>query len=245
MDIRQFESFQLQDAIKLVKSELGREAIIISTREKEVYSKELGKNVKMYEVTAAANATENKKVISSKIGEHLQKVDFPRIASKNETVVVKGPAIKRAPTPVMPLLQSKMVQNSTKREAIPLLRDPPREELFQPENQIQNNKNHSIDSQNVDDLKKEISKVRREIELLPQIDVVEQMQEIKVLLHDMMRHKYQKNVDGLNNFIVDIGIRLRTGGVCESLISHLSSWLSSLEDPKTNEELIGNPEKIK
>ena len=64
--------------------------ILLSTKEKEVYSEELEKNCRIYEVTATPSATMHGKVINPKSAANLPKVDFPKIKSKNETTVVKG-----------------------------------------------------------------------------------------------------------------------------------------------------------
>ena len=244
MDVRVFESFNLQDAIKLVKAELGKDAVIISTREKEGYSKEIGRNCRLYEVTAAANISEQGKVISQKIGEHLPKVEFPRIANKNSATVIKDKTVKASYSPIMSALttevkpQKKDFYDQVNKEII-------REKLMNDNSFNSGDRQKSASQLNVDELRSDISKVRKEIELLPQIDVVEQMQEIKILLHDLMREKYKKTADGSNQNIIDLGIRLRTAGVAENFISHLSTTLLSLEEPKLNEELLSSPEKTR
>ena len=192
MDVRVFESFNLQDAIKLVKVELGKDAVIISTREKEAYSSELGKNCRIYEVTAAPNVFENGKVISKKVGAYLPKVEFPRIKSKNQAVVVKDNTVKAAYSPIMSALSTSTSPNkkqffdSSKKE---LLND----KSLNYENSFYRNEDQKMsDHLNINELRSDISKVRKEIGLLPQIDVLEQMQEIKILLHDLMIEKYKK-----------------------------------------------------
>lgn len=228
MDVRVFESFNLQDAIKLVKTELGKDAVIISTREKEAYSNDLGKNCKIYEVTAAPNIIENGRIIPQKIAEHLPKVEFPRMKNKNPVAVIKDNTVRASYSPIMSALSTEA--------------SPQKKNIF---DQIEKNKILPPDRLDVDELRSDILKVRKEIELLPQIDIVEQMQEIKVLLHDLMREKYKKSSEGVSNHITDLGIRLRTAGVGENFISHLTTTLSGLEDPKTNEDLISSPEKVK
>jgi len=57
------------------------------------------------------------------------------------------------------------------------------------------------------------------------------MQEIKVILHDIMKEKYKKEIENKNPEILDIGIKLRMAGVSETFIGHLSTWLSSLKIP--------------
>lgn len=251
MEIRKFESFSLQDAIKLVKLELGRDAIILSTKEKEIYSEELQKNCRIYEVTASPSATVHGKVINPKSGKHLPKVEFPKIRPKNEATVVKGDATlnrnkNNVVTPTMTMLNQD-TRNMARSLASALNKEPIRDRLLAKDYpNTQNNSElneQTLEEMNV--LKTEISKVRKEIESLPQVDISEQMQEIKVLLHDIMREKYKQTSDHANSYITDIGIRLRSAGVSENFISHLTSWLISLEEPKTREELVNSPEKIK
>lgn len=251
MEIRKFESFSLQDAIKLVKLELGRDAIILSTKEKEIYSEELQKNCRIYEVTASPSATVHGKVINPKSGKHLPKVEFPKIRPKNEATVVKGDATlnrnkNNVVTPTMTMLNQD-TRNMARSLASALNKEPMRDRLLAKDYpNTQNNSElneQTLEEMNV--LKTEISKVRKEIESLPQVDISEQMQEIKVLLHDIMREKYKQTSDHANSYITDIGIRLRSAGVSENFISHLTSWLISLEEPKTREELVNSPEKIK
>ncbi|WGL58688.1 flagellar biosynthesis protein FlhF [Pigmentibacter sp. JX0631] len=251
MEIRKFESFSLQDAIKLVKLELGRDAVILSTKEKEIYSEELQKNCRIYEVTASPSATVHGKVINPKSAEHLPKVDFPRIKPRNEATVVKGD-----PTPnrqknslISPTLSTlnQETRNMARSLASALTKEPAKERLFAKET-INVTSSSEMNEQTLEEmnvLKSEISKVRKELESLPQVDITEQMQEIKVLLHDIMREKYKKSTDNGNSYVTDIGIRLRSAGVSENFISHLTTWLNTLEDPKNKEDLINSPEKTK
>ncbi|RDB37068.1 MAG: flagellar biosynthesis protein FlhF [Spirobacillus cienkowskii] len=244
MDIRRFESFSLQDAIKLVKLELGRDAVILSTREKEVYSEELEKNCKIYEVTASPSATINGKVINQKAGLALPKVDFPKVKSKNEATIVKGSQIKKPLlTPTLSNLNPE-TRNMAKTFANALNRDFAKDKIINVE-KSKINSNYVANVDEVNSLRSELVRVRKEIESLPQVDVTEQIQEIKVLLHDIMKENYKKSCDSANNFVTDIGIRLRSSGVSENFINQLVSWLISLEDPKTKEDLINSNEKLR
>lgn len=248
MEIRRFESFSLQDAIKLVKLELGRDAVILSTKEKEVYSEDLEKNCRIYEVTATPSASMHGKVINPKSAANLPKVDFPKIKSKNEATVVKGdPGKYRVPllTPTLSNLNPE-TRNMARSLANALNKEPVKDRLLAMDS-IKNSQLHEAQeaSEEMGTLKSEISKVRKELESLPQMDITEQMQEIKVLLHDIMREKYKQSSDVANSNITDIGIRLRSAGVSENFINQLTTWLISLEDPKTKEELLNSTEKVK
>lgn len=249
MEIRRFESFSLQDAIKLVKLELGRDAVILSTKEKEVYSEELEKNCRIYEVTATPSATMHGKVINPKSAANLPKVDFPKIKSKNETTVVKGDPGKYRNSLITPTLSNlnPETRNMARSLANALNKEPAKDRLLAKEvvknNSYQDTQDSSTEDMNL--LKSEITKVRKELESLPQMDITEQMQEIKVLLHDIMREKYKQSSESANSNITDIGIRLRSAGVSEGFINQLTTWLISLDDPKTKEELINSTEKTK
>ncbi|APJ02722.1 flagellar biosynthesis protein FlhF [Silvanigrella aquatica] len=248
MEIRKFESFSLQDAIKLVKLEMGRDAVILSTKEKEIYSEELEKNCRIYEVTATPSATMTGKVISPKAGVGLPKVDFPKVKSKNETTVVKGdPSKYRSPllSPTLSQLNPE-TRNMARSLANALNKDPVKDRLLSSESNKKSQLNENSETvEEMGVLKSEILKVRKELEALPQIDINEQVQEIKVLLHDIMREKYKQSSDIANSNITDIGIRLRSAGVSESFINQLTTWLITLDDPKTKEELLSSPEKAK
>lgn len=248
MEIRRFESFSLQDAIKLVKLELGRDAVILSTKEKEVYSEELEKNCRIYEVTASPSATMQGKVINAKAASNLPKVDFPKVKSKNEAIVVKGDNSQYKSNLLTPTLSNlnPETRNMAKALANALNKESFKEHHISRE---ENKKSKNFESQDISEdmisLKSEILKVRKELESLPQIDINEQVQEIKVLLHDIMKEKYKQSNDIANSNITDIGIRLRSAGVSESFINQLTTWLITLDDPKLKEELINSNEKIK
>lgn len=223
MEVKVFESFKLQDAIKLVKAELGRDAVIISTREKETYSEEFGKNCRIYEVTAAANVSENKRVIPSSIGSQLPKLEFPKVAGKNPVTVVKDNSAKRNYPNATATLSNHA--DLAKKSGY---------------NQYQDNFGMDIDN-----IRSDILELKKEIGRLPEIDVTEQMKEIKVLLHDLMKEKFKKMSETENVHITDIGVRLRIAGVDEGLISHLCSFLIGLEEPRKNEDLLNSNEKTK
>ena len=248
MEIRRFESFSLQDAIKLVKLELGRDAVILSTKEKEVYSEDLEKNCRIYEVTATPSASMNGKVINPKAAANLPKVDFPKIRPKNETTVVKGDSGKYRGSLLTPTLSNlnPETRNMARSLANALNKEPVKDRLLATES-LKNNQIHDAQdaTEEMGVLKSEISKVRKELESLPQMDITEQMQEIKVLLHDIMREKYKHSADIANSNITDIGIRLRSAGVSENFINQLTTWLITLDEPKTKEELLNSPEKVK
>lgn len=163
MDIRRFESHNLQEAIQLVKAELGKDALIISTREKEVYSEELKKNCRLYEVTALPNT------------------------STQSLAPLKSMSVSEPPA-----------QQNTELEL----------------------------------LRSELMRVRREVELLPQLDVMDHMQEIKVLLHEIMREKFNQESQTENLEIIDIAVKLRTAGVYEGFIAQLTAWLKSIDEEK-------------
>lgn len=58
MDVKTFEAFSMRDALKAVKTHFGNDAVILSTREKNVEGSKRGK---VYEVTAAKASTQQVK----------------------------------------------------------------------------------------------------------------------------------------------------------------------------------------
>jgi flagellar biosynthesis GTPase FlhF len=53
MEMKTFEAFTMRDALKAVKNHFGQDAVILGSREKKLE----GSKGKIYEVTAARNAT--------------------------------------------------------------------------------------------------------------------------------------------------------------------------------------------
>ncbi len=237
MDVRHYESFELQDAIKMVKKDLGKDAIIISTREKEMYSEELGKNCRIFEVIAAPNVSENKKIISPQIGNYLQKVQFPRITKQSEVTVVKKSVINPTLTEKILNTSAQMNLKTNPKDVLfsaPLQKTTHANPNYQNYSQSQNkneNLNERMDNE-VSQVRKELYKIRKEMEVLPQINWMDQIQEVKLLLHNVMKEKFKSDIDSLNSHILDICVKLKIAGVTESIISSLTTFLATLDISK-------------
>ena len=206
MDVRKYESFSMQDALKRVKSELGKDAVILATREYDMGSSTSASKKKMYEITAApavqsrstsssSSSSQRKPIIGQK---QVEKVEFPRLKREDAHFIPEKPLFLK---PTLPNLQ--------KADA------PVRVESHAPEYSI---------------LIQELARVRKDIEALPQLDIVEQMQEIKVILHELIKEKYKKTYAETNTHITNLNIKLRTAGVQESLIAAATSYLETVED---------------
>lgn len=278
MDVHKYEAFSMQDAIKLVKKELGRDAVILSTREKVKTPEGSTKPIRLIEVTAVPAAAPKHRapqtnarsgILSPEEAARAQRIDFPKIgekadatrgktsptlgqlnsATRNLAKSIAGvlePASDTGGTTLAGALVPKSFEhNLAKVDARNQTRSL----------RVQDNHLTSITdrfdesaSGEIRSLRDELGKVRREIELIPHVNVSDQMQEIRVLLHDLMRQRFQKDTDAMAGNDVclnDICIRLRAAGVLEAVISELSHIVTTGPLP-TNPDgspLIG--EKLK
>lgn len=282
MEVHKFEAFTMQDAIKLVKKELGKDAVILSTREKISSSDGAGKPIRLIEVTAAPAASNKRNttstlsaktktgILSPEEAARAQRVNFPKVDKQNEVNVVKAfPTLGQlnpetkflAKTlagvldkPIHPDMSAGMNTRTTHLSSNEIL------------NTKSNNSAKSLalhydshlatvgrkfDDQATEDVKllrEELSKVRREIEQIPHVNVSDQMQEIRVLLHDIMRQRYHTNNDSqLHNddSLNDICIKLRAAGVLEAIISELSNVVTAGPKPTHSDGSLLSGEKLK
>lgn len=265
MDVRKFEAFSMQDAIKLVKRELGRDAVILSTREKTATTEAGGKPVRLIEVTAAPAATTNKNgpspaqrqfnrstVLSPEEAAKAQRINFPKVDQKNEVSILKSmPALGQlnsatrslaktiagafdpipergnssfpVPTRTNHLSSSEIIQSSQRGQTSQTAGANPHLSGVL-------SRFDEAPSEEVKLLRDEISRVRREIELIPHVNVSDQMQEIRVLLHDLMRQRYQRESETHqvhDESLNDLCIKLRAAGVLEAIISELTHVVTS------------------
>jgi flagellar biosynthesis protein FlhF len=216
MDVRTFEATTMNDAIKLVKKEMGKDAVILQTNEKEHTAKETGQKLKLIEVIAMRSSAskaptlaqkQNKNVHYDSRGMKIETVNFPRIQNNNSAIVVKE-------------------NLTTKNIHSPAVNLP-----LKFENSFQN--------EEISELFNEIKKMRNDIQSLPQLNFFEQIQEIKIMLHDILKDKNYQNQSGNinsstpeNNFLSDIIIRLRTSGISEVLLGELKSNVGNVLLPK-------------
>jgi flagellar biosynthesis protein FlhF len=273
MEVRKFEAFSMNDAIKLVKKELGRDAVILSTREKETLAVDGGdRRLRVVEVVAAAasslSAGDEERYaghrVSASVGGELPRrspvippgdvakgartVDFPRVGRPSDTVVVKG-------SPTLAGVAPQTRQNSRAAGPNPGVSQTGSQERLQgrsqerlqerPQERLQAG-NQSLQGPNAGtsgssfaglgddarDVREEIGRVRRDLESLPQVQVGEQLQEVKVLLHELMRARARDGESGLHEYQADISVRLRAAGVKESIISDTMQTVSGVPAPR-------------
>ena len=201
MEVRKFESFNLQDAIKNIKADLGKDAIILSTKEKDVFLEKLGKNSKIYEIIAAKNTKHSSKVIDSKLGQNLPRANFPKIEKQDKPIVVKN-AIAELKT-----------EKKEEDHSIPL--------------KFQENKSE------ISFFLREFERLRKEIDTLPHIDFMNYMKEIKIILHEIMKEKYQKECNEEDPEIMNMVIQLKVSGVNEKVIAPLLKKLKEFNNDNT------------
>ena len=251
MEVRKFEALSMQDAIKLVKRELGKDAVILSTREKATRVEGSSEPLRIIEVVAARASSSSThspdslahsrssrglsaQVLTPEQAAKATRVDFPRVQKQSDTTIVKG----------SPTLTS--LNQDTRRAAQTLASAlGPRERLVENNTARANNANVENASAEVKDLREEIARVRKEIESLPHVNMNDQMQEIKVLLHDLMRTKQKSDLTGLHQYLNDIGIKMRAAGVQESLISQIMETVSGVTQPTSPDGTALSTDRLK
>lgn len=250
MEVKKFEAFSIQDAIKLVRREFGKDAVILSTREKQGAQQGSQQNqsqTKLYEVVAARGSTSTR-VLNEQEASQAKPFEFRKMRTRDEPQVIKS-------TPNLPQLNQETI-----RTAQSLSRPRINTQASQAAQMTTPNSNRNspipkfvIDtpapapaphtSTEIKDLKSELTKLRKEMEALPQIDVGMQVQEIKVLLHEIMRSSVSKNVGDakLHDFVTDLGVKMRAAGVMESICGDLLALISSQKVPREADgrEIVG------
>lgn len=287
MDVQKFEAFTMQDAIKLVKRELGRDAVILSTREKISTADGTGKPLRLIEVTAAPAASNINRsgqnsslgaarsrtsILSPEEAARAQRINFPRVDQKNDLNVVRSsstlgqlnPATRNLAKTLAGVLDSappghqneqqginRRAAHLTSNELVPsFVPAPSRSSLVKAETHL-SNVSRRFDEQANDDVKllrEEIVRVRREIEQIPHVNVSDQMQEIRVLLHDLMRQRHQRDNDNAiiyDECLNDICIKLRAAGVLEAIISELTQVVTAGPKPTHSDGTQLSGEKLK
>lgn len=277
MDVHKFEAFNMQDAIKLVKKELGRDAVILSTREKTSIAGDSGKPMRVIEVTAAPAATNSSQqrrqmnqprstVLSPEEAARAQRVNFPKADSKSDVSVIKSntlPQLNQATRSLaktlahalegQPTQQSALQKRTTHLNSNELQTTPSNAKFRNDSGDLGhlNSVSKKFDEQSTEDvrvLREELTRVRREIEQIPHVNVADQMQEIRVLLHDLMRQRYQSEDEKLlikDESINDICIKLRAAGVIEAIISELAHIATGGPKPVHSDGQLLSGEKLK
>jgi flagellar biosynthesis protein FlhF len=280
----------MNDAIRLVKKELGKDAVILSTREKETLAGEGGKPLRVVEVVAASAASLRQEEgagqrtarsveapaarmhagrgLQSQPSSHsagtvhapgrdtgARPVQFPRIGGPSETTVVKGsPTLSthsagtrkgsEASSPAPSSAPATASASAAVRERL-LATDPgaftpaPRRAPESPAGPGARAGNE------VRELREELTRMRRDLEVLPQVDVGEQMQEIKVLLHDLMRNRSREEEGRFHEYLTDISVRLRAAGVREAIITETLQTVAGVDLPRSQEGLPSSGAKLR
>ncbi|MCA2959835.1 MAG: hypothetical protein IOD12_06245 [Silvanigrellales bacterium] len=230
----------MNDAIRLVKKELGKDAVILSTREKDTLAVDGGRALRVVEVVAAAASSVRAGDADAYAGQRLsavippgpraneaRTVDFPRVQRQSDTAVVKGsPTLER----LAPQTKQAFAENQRPTTSKP--NDRTQDRL---ENRPTDRGVDAPSSDDVRDLRQELFRMRRELESLPQVNVGEQMQEIKVLLHDIMRARAKDGEGRLHEYLADIAVRLRAAGVRESIVTDTLQVVSGVEAPRVDD----------
>jgi flagellar biosynthesis protein FlhF len=276
MEVHKFEAFSMQDAIKLVKKELGRDAVILSTREKTSISGESGKPIRLIEVTAAPAATNTaghpatsararSTVLSPEEAARAQRVNFPKAESRSDANLIKAtstlsqlnPATRSLAKTLASAFDGGVNQANSLSQAMSSNSNPASKNAsnqasarIQAANPAQDHLSvvhkrfDESQSEDVKVLREELGRVRREIEMIPHVNVADQMQEIR----DLMRQRYQSEGDSgvvKDDCLNDICIKLRAAGVLEAIISELAHVVTSGPKPSGNDGNALAGEKLK
>jgi flagellar biosynthesis protein FlhF len=245
MDVRKFEAFTIADAIKLVKKELGREAVILSTKDKETVSLETGKTLKTVEVLAAASASSDaSRSQQNRSGVHsdssqVRTVQFPRLERQSQTTVVKGSPFLNVQQKLDNTLRTKAT------EADPFLRQTAAFGQNQSTAQAARSTSNQIQAGEINGLRDELEKMRKDLENIPQVHYGEQMEEIKILLHDLMRTKTVASADGNNPYLNDVCLKLRAAGVKESIISEMTQFVLVSDANSEQSEMFSRMDPVR
>ena len=226
MEAIKFEAITMKDAIKKIKEELGKDAVIISSREKEKVLTVGGKPTKIIEVFATPSAINQKQAAdqqSSKNEKKIYKPNFPRIETREKATIVSNstrPQSRNAPvsSSAMPILSQATEKRQVSRA--------PTTAAQQVAGTLHADPGHVSEIQK--QLQVQIESLKGELKSLPQVNLGEQVQEIKVLLHDIIRSQTTREKAGTAHpEIENICIKLRSAGVTASVIADLNKCLES------------------
>lgn len=241
MDVRRYEAFTIQDAVKLIKKELGHDAIILATREKRKEVPGSPQPVKMVEVVAARSAS-SKASDSPRLEPDVQPATFPTVHKESDMRIVRGTGTTRTPT--MTTLRSELLADghgastesrhetaratSVSLNSTPVMTDPPRL------------------PQELTEVREELGRIRRDMLALPHVNVVSEVQELKVLLHDMMRNQGGRtDFARFPEYLTNMAVRLRAAGLLEPLLTDILNSVHELSIPKGPDGVELTGERLK
>lgn len=240
MDVRRYEAFSIQDAVKLIKKEMGRDAIILATREKHKEVPGSDKPVKMVEVVAArsARALENDGKGDDDKDKDVHPAVFPTIQRESDMRIVRGtPTVGGLRPGARSELQQ---QNQATSEPVPT-----RTTQQMPSLPVMQAEAPQLPRE-LSEVREELGRLRREMQALPQVNVASEVQELKILLHDLVRSNAQRTEFArFPEYLTNMAVRLRTAGILEPLLMELLNGVAELPVPKAPDgtELTG--EKLK
>jgi flagellar biosynthesis protein FlhF len=256
MDVRKYEALTMQDAVKLIKKELGRDAVILATREKEKMLPGQNARTKVVEVVAAA-ASSTPSTSPSPVNNkntNAQPVQFPRIEKEPDMKIVRGSPIMNA---LRPETRQKLAQSE--KQATEAIQRRPAQPASQAATPIVSQtaahprsptndaalSNTNAQIKEIVELRQELERMRREMGSMPTLSVGTEVQEIKVLLHDLMKSKATPEDKKYPEYLTSIAIKLRAAGVLETLITEFFDAVCSMPLPKTpdGKEIAGEKAK--
>jgi flagellar biosynthesis protein FlhF len=252
MDVRKYEALTMQDAVKLIKKELGRDAVILATREKEKLLPGQNTRTKVVEVVAAA-ASSTPPTTPSPVNNknsNAQTVQFPRIEKEPDMKIVRGSPIMNAlrPETRQKLAQSeKQALDALQRQSAPSTPQTPATKFQTPmrTNDAVVPATTNAQIKEIVELRQELERMRREMVSMPTMNVGTEVQEIKVLLHDLMKSKATTDDKKYPDYLTSIAIKLRAAGVLETVITEFFDSVCSMPLPKTpdGKEIAGEKAK--
>jgi flagellar biosynthesis protein FlhF len=235
MQTVKFEALSIRDAIKKVREDLGKDAVIISTRELQKPLTAGGTPQKVVEVIASPAVSMRK--LTDEPGHGIYKPTFPVINTKEKVTVLRNGSRSTLP-PSGRAFQSAAAQQSLRPEVLtrtqhPLPAQTPLEQgqhfaSVQTSPRLNPETPESRLALQTNEIQSQLGYLRSEIKSLPQINFGEQMQEVKVLLHEIIRNQSGTNGTAVKRpEIENMCIKLRSAGVVSSIIADLSAFLEA------------------
>jgi flagellar biosynthesis protein FlhF len=87
--------------------------------------------------------------------------------------------------------------------------------------------------------------LRRDMSGAPSLNMSTEVQEIKILLHDIMRGRMPADAQKYPDYLTNIAIKMRAAGVLESVLTELLDTVSTLPVPTNSDKSAMAPEKLK
>lgn len=234
METVKFEALSIRDAIKKVREDLGKDAVIISTREVQKPLSKGAQLQKIVEVIASPAVSAKKNANEQQQG--IYKPSFPVIRTKEKATVL-GSSSRSTLPPLGRSIQANTTPSpesthENEQQLLRAARSTP--DILQstaspatPNRQLQLPQTDPLSLQ-TSEIQSQLSYLRRELRSLPHVNVVDQVQEIKVLLHEIMRNQNTRDSGAVKiPEVENICIKLRSAGVVNSIIADIGAYLES------------------